>query len=375
MAGLYIHVPFCLRKCAYCDFYSIASRSKKERFSDRIVKEASLRKDFLGGEPIETIYFGGGTPSQLPIEQIERILNGVSKIFPISASPEITLEANPDDLGEQTLRAYHYAGINRLSIGVQSFNDSELQFLGRRHNAAKARLAVRNSMDEGFSNVSIDLIYGIPGSTRGSWEHSLSIAFDLDVQHLSCYHLTIEKGTQLYIKLISRLFEPISEDLSLAQFHSLCRFADQYRFVHYEISNLAREGFISQHNASYWRGTPYLGLGPAAHSFNGLSRQWNPSSFDSWAKGIDSGLLPVESELLDKSTQYNELLITRLRTIWGVNISMVEREFGNDYANHLKQNAVPYLKCNRLSVENGVMRIPRSALFTSDSIIADLLWV
>jgi oxygen-independent coproporphyrinogen-3 oxidase len=363
-----------MRKCAYCDFYSIASRSKKERFADRIVKEAELRKDFLGGEPVETIYFGGG-PSQLPIEQIELILNGVSNVFPISASPEITLEANPDDLGKQILRTYNHVGINRLSIGVQSFNDNELQFLGRRHDAAKAQLAVRDGQDAGFSNISIDLIYGIPGSSRGSWEQSLAIAFNLGVQHLSCYHLTIEKDTQLYNKLNFKVFEPINEDLSLAQFDSLCHFADQFQFIHYELSNLAREGFFSQHNSSYWRGIPYLGLGPAAHSFNGLSRQWNPRSFDPWAKGIDSGLLPIEGELLDKSTKYNELLITHLRTIWGLNVAMVEQELGKNYTDHMLRSAKPHLAGNRLAIENGVMRIPRSAFFISDSIIADLLWV
>jgi len=375
MAGIYIHVPFCKKKCIYCDFYSVGTLSKISQYPDLIEKELALRKDYIGNVPINTIYFGGGTPSLLSPAMLNQILKSISKRFKISANPEITIEANPDDLGKELLVSYFASGVNRLSIGVQSFIDKDLRFLGRRHNAAAAEDSIELSLSAGFTNISIDLIYGLPQSTLASWAFNLKKAFSLDIKHLSCYHLTYEEGTVLTKRLNDSKITEVEESLSLQQFELLRTLANQNGFTHYEVSNLAKESFYSRHNTSYWQGTHYLGLGPAAHSYNGSTREWNPKSYKKWENGIEAQDPATQSEAIDIITRFNEYLLTRLRTIWGINLIELRDTFDISLIEQMLLSAEPYLKSNKLVIKNNHLIIPQEHFFTSDGIIGDLILV
>lgn len=373
MAGIYIHVPFCKKKCLYCDFYSIGTSSKISEFPSLIEKELLLRKDFIGDVSIDTIYLGGGTPSLLLPEMVAQMLNSISKTFCVSKNSEITIEANPDDLTKDLLLNYYATGINRISIGIQSFIDDELLFLGRRHSALAAEKSVELSLNAGFKNISIDLIYGLPDSTINSWEYNLRKAFSLDINHLSCYHLTYEKGTVLYRKLKENKIKEVDESLSVQQFNRLRELANQKGFIHYEVSNLAKDGFNSRHNTSYWQGIHYLGLGPAAHSYNGLQREWNPNSYVEWELGIKSNKPATQFESIDTQTRFNELLLTRLRTSWGIDLDCLSLEFGNAMVEKLLTSAKTYLENSTLVIKNKHLFIPSEHFFISDGIIEDLL--
>lgn len=376
MAGIYVHIPFCRRKCLYCDFYSVGERFIKSDFGTLINGELQLRSNFLNDKHISTVYLGGGTPSLLSIEIVESILEGINRVFGLGDAAEITIEVNPDDVSLELFRSYKRLGINRISIGVQSFNPAELNFLGRRHSVESSSVAMHNAQDAGFENISIDLIYGIPGSTLQTWEHSLSVAESLNPQHLSCYHLTYEGNTPLTRRLRKGLFTAVDEELSLGQFEFLRNFAQSKDYLHYEVSNFAKEGFISRHNSSYWLGEEYLGLGPAAHSYNGAVRQWNPYSLKRWEDGIKNNSPNFEMESLNAVSKYNELLITRLRTIWGVNTDDVSRMFGENFASHLNRSAQKYIDDGRMSRTNGnTILISPSAYFVSDSIVEDLMLI
>jgi len=375
MAGIYIHVPFCKKKCIYCDFYSIGTLNKISQYPLLIEKELAFRKDFIGDVPIDTIYFGGGTPSLLPSGMIAQILNSLAKTFKIANNSEITIEANPDDISKELLTSYCSTGINRLSLGIQSFIDQELHFLGRRHNAAAAEKSIELSLSTGFNNISIDLIYGLPDSTVNSWGYNLEKAFSFDIKHLSCYHLTYEDGTVLTRRLKDKKIHEVDESISVQQFELLRERANQNGFTHYEVSNLAKDGFYSRHNTSYWQGVHYLGLGSAAHSYNGLRREWNPSSYEEWALGVESEKPVSQSEIIDKQTRFNEILLTHLRTIWGVDISTLEKEFDEPMVKQLLLNAEPYLKTNKLALKDNHLLIPPEHFFTSDGIIGDLIIV
>lgn len=375
MAGIYIHVPFCHRKCSYCDFYSVGKSKLNDDFPELIVRELNLRKDYLPTNRIETVYFGGGTPSLLSAKQVEVILNGINNFFSVSSSPEITLEANPDDLTLELLNGYEQAGINRLSIGVQSFNDSELEFLGRRHNAKKAQDSVSLIYQSEISNISLDLIYGLPNSSLETWEYSLKKAIELGVQHLSCYHLTYEESTPLTRKLLKGLFNSIDEELSIRQFNLLRRIAQENGYVHYEISNFAKEGFISKHNSSYWQGLAYLGVGPSAHSFNIETRQWNPASIEEWTNGIKENKPCLQSETIDETSRFNEFLLTRLRTIWGVDLNFIANNFNEKHITFLQSEMNKHIKQGNLVLNDGILRIPSQKYFISDKILEDLFFV
>lgn len=374
MAGIYIHVPFCHRKCSYCDFYSVGKSKLNDDFPELIVRELNLRKDYLPTNQIETVYFGGGTPSLLSTSQIEVILTGINKIFSVSSSPEITLEANPDDLTLELLLGYKQAGINRVSIGVQSFNDNELEFLGRRHNAQRAFDAVKQIYQAEILNVSLDLIYGLPNSSISSWEFSLKKAIELGVQHLSCYHLTYEESTPLTRKLNKGLFHSVDEDLSIRQFDLLRQITQENGYLHYEISNFAKEGFISKHNSSYWQGIPYLGVGPSAHSFNVETRQWNPASIEEWANGIKESKPNFQSEEIDETSRFNEFLLTRLRTIWGVDLNFVANTFNEKYIKFLQREMEKQIKKGNLIINSNNLTIPSESYFISDAILEDLFY-
>ena len=375
MAGIYIHVPFCKKKCLYCDFYSIGTTHKISQFPILIKKELSLRKNFIKSEKINTIYFGGGTPSQLAPTQIAHILNSIANSFVVSSDAEITLEANPDDISSELLKGYRSVGVNRLSIGIQSFIDDELRFLGRRHNALAAEQSIELALNNGFDNISIDLIYGIPNSTVSSWEFSLKKAFTHGIKHLSCYHLTYEEGTPLTRKLNDKKIAEVDESISVHQFNLLQKLSKRNGFIHYEVSNLAKEGFYSRHNTAYWKGIQYLGLGPSAHSFNGLLREWNPNSYIDWENGIAVEKPNTFSEKIDKQTKFNEILLTHLRTIWGINLSELKDEFNDRMIDHLLINAKNHLETKRLVIKDNHLILPAEYYFISDGIIGDLIQI
>lgn len=376
MAGIYIHIPFCHHKCLYCDFYSTGKSKLTDDFPSLILKEVGLRKNFIPEEKVETIYFGGGTPSLLSFIQIQEILTGINRNFAIEPNPEITIEVNPDDLSKDILRGYKSIGINRISVGVQSFIDDELKFLGRRHDANKAIESILDIYNTGFANVSVDLIYGIPNSSLESWEYSVNKAIELNVQHLSCYHLTFEESTPLTRKLKKGFINALDEELSIKQFQILREKTNANGFIHYEISNFAKEGFISKHNSSYWHGVPYLGVGPSAHSFNGKMRQWNVSSLDQWSNEIKQSKCTVQSETIDDTTKFNELLLTRLRTIWGVDLNFVAHTFPKKYSDYLRSSISEHLKKgNLIIVDESKLIIPPDKYFVSDAIIEDLFYL
>lgn len=375
MAGIYIHVPFCRKKCSYCDFYSVGEGKMDSHFTDWVLKELKLRNNSISDRTIKTVYFGGGTPSLLPIGNIKRIISGLGDFFTLDPNAEITIEVNPDDVTLELAEQYQAIGINRVSIGVQSFNNDELVFLGRRHDVGKAVEAIHTFRKSGITNISIDLIYGLPNSTLKSWERSLNVAFGLDIQHLSCYHLTYEDGTPLTRKVAKGSVIPLDEELSKAQFDLLCEMSKNNGFIHYEISNLAKSGYISKHNSGYWLGEEYLGLGPSAHSFNGSMRWWNPSSIIAWEREIDSSGFPENMETIDEVTHFNELLITRLRTMWGVNLDEVANNFSIEICNHLHKKITPLISSGKMVMENNTLKIPPSHYFVSDSIVIELLIV
>ena len=375
MAGLYIHIPFCAKRCLYCDFFSNTEMKYKEPYLAAVIRELELRKEYTDGEPVETIYFGGGTPSQLEAKDFDRIFNAIHRLFDVSHCQEITLEANPDDLSQEYLKMLSSLPFNRISMGIQTFDDTTLRLLKRRHNSQTAIEAVRRCREAGFQNISIDLIYGLPGETKGRWENDLRQAIRLDVEHISAYHLTYEEDTPIYNMLKQHQIEEVDEDSSLQFFTLLIEHLQNAGYEHYEISNFCRPGKYSRHNTSYWRGIPYLGCGPSAHSFNGATREWNVSSIDLYIKGIERNQRDFETENLDQTTRYNEFIITTIRTIWGTPIEKLKQEFGNELWEYCRKMAKPYLESRKLEEHNGTLRLTREGIFISDSIISDLLWV
>jgi oxygen-independent coproporphyrinogen-3 oxidase len=346
-----------------------------DSFAFWTLKELELRTGFLPSNSIETIYFGGGTPSLLSIQQISEILKKIHEWFIVHPNAEITLEANPDDLSIDFLGDLRAIGVNRLSIGIQSFADSDLQKLGRRHNSQQAINAVEWAKKCGFNNISIDLIYGLPYSSSEVWRRNLEIAFDLNIQHLSCYHLIFEKGTPLYKKLKSRTVSVVPEDLSVEQFNILQELSSEHGFVHYEISNLAKDGFYSKHNTSYWMQVPYLGIGPSAHSYDGKTRSWNPRSIGKWKLSLEQNKIVAEEEVFSPNDKINDYLLTSLRTIWGASIDYIRKEFGESMAQHTIKVSEKYIPLGMIIKNGDTLSIPPQHFLTSDGIISDFLVV
>lgn len=375
MAGLYIHVPFCVKRCLYCDFYSNTDMGYKSRYIDALVHELELRKDYLGGEPLGTIYFGGGTPSRLQADDFERIFEAIYRWCNVSDSPEITLEANPDDMTQEYVASLRTFPFNRISMGVQSFKEEDLRFLNRRHDSRQAVRAVELCKENDFSNISIDLIYGLPGQTPKEWATNLDQAISLDIPHISAYHLIYEEGTALYKLKEAGRITPVDEEVSLTLFTTLIECLKAAGYLHYEISNFAKPGMISRHNSAYWTGKKYLGLGPSAHSYNGESREWNISSLPVYIQSIESGKVEKGVEALSTNTRYNDFIITRLRTMWGIRLTDVQTMFGDDFLYYLHKQAEGYLRRGLLVKEGDVIRLSRDGIFVSDGIMSDLLRV
>ncbi|WP_304252290.1 radical SAM family heme chaperone HemW [Parabacteroides gordonii] len=375
MAGLYIHIPFCTKRCLYCDFFSNTEMKYKEPYLSAVIRELELQKDYLEGEPVETIYFGGGTPSQLQAEDFSRIFEAIHRLFDVSPCAEITLEANPDDMTPGYVAGLQTLPFNRVSMGVQSFKEEDLRFLNRRHNREQALLAVDLCKKNGLENISVDLIYGLPGQTLEEWKQNLDTVIHLDIPHISAYHLIYEEGTALYKLKEAGKITPVDEDLSVALFTSLIDRLTANGYLHYEISNFARPGMLSRHNSSYWIGKKYLGIGPSAHSYNGQNRQWNISSLPGYLQAIDKGVPDIEIENLDINTRYNDFIITGLRTMWGIKFNEIQQQFGKDKLIYCQKQAAPYLKQGLLIEKNDTLTLSRNGIFISDSIMSDLLWV
>lgn len=376
MAGIYIHIPFCKTRCIYCDFYSTTRSELKSRYIHALCKELQMRKEYLRGEPVETIYFGGGTPSQLAEEDFREVFETIRKYYGMEHCREITLEANPDDLTEAYAAMLQNLPFNRISMGIQTFDDSTLKLLNRRHNAAQAVNAVKHCRHAGFNNISIDLIYGLPGETDERWIRDLQQAVSLNVEHISAYHLTYEEGTRIYELLQAHRIREVDEESSVRFFSTLINTLGSAGYEHYEISNFCRSDMYSRHNTSYWKGIPYLGCGPSAHSFNTNTREWNVASLEKYIHTIENNQRLFEQEHLDRTTCYNECIMTSIRTRWGVPLNDIEQKFGKELWQYCIDMARPHLDCGNLEIyDNNRLCLSRKGIFVSDGIISDLMFV
>ena len=375
MAGIYIHIPFCIQRCSYCNFFSVVSINLVNEVINAIIKELSIRKDYLKNEPVQTIYFGGGTPSLLTIQQIEKLLNTVYTNFPVEQNAEITFEANPDDLTKNYLFDLKEVGINRLSIGIQSFDDDKLKILNRRHNATQAHEAVREAQKAGFNNISIDLIYGLPFQSLDEWGADLDKAFSLSIQHLSAYGLTFEEKTLLSKQKEKKIIEPADEELMIKMYELLLEESSKKGFDAYEISNFSLPGFYSRHNSSYWNQTPYLGVGPSAHSYNGISRQWNVAAIQKYTEGILKNSSFYEQEILSLEDRYNEYVLLGLRTKNGINIDALEQNFGTELKDFCLENIKTFIDNEKAYRCGSFLRLNTKGKLISDTIIAQLMKV
>ena len=375
MAGIYLHIPFCKKRCHYCDFYKSLDTGFCGEFVKALKKEAADRSSYIeSSDPVETIYFGGGTPSVLSLEQIRDIMEVLRASYNISEDPEVTFEINPDDANRAYLNGLAREGINRLSIGIQSWDDKILKMLNRRHNAKQAGEAVRLAGEAGINNISVDLIYGIPGLDTDEWKGSLRSTFELGVNHISAYHLTIEPNTVFgKMKEIGELKET-GEEESEKQFNALAELAEANGYEHYEISNLCRDKHYSKHNTGYWKQAKYIGLGPSAHSYNGYSRQWNIADLSVYLRNIKSGKEIAESETLDDRTRYNEYIMTSLRTIWGVDLEYIEENFTKEIHDYLLNMASRFIKYGMIDRNNNkALVLTRQGKMISDNIISELM--
>ncbi|MDR2533274.1 MAG: radical SAM family heme chaperone HemW [Tannerellaceae bacterium] len=372
MAGIYIHVPFCACKCLYCDFFSTPALRLKEAWLQAAIGEMELRRDYLGGESVATIYFGGGTPSLLAASDLERIFNAIGRLFTVDANAEVTLEANPDDMTPPYVASLRSLPVNRVSMGVQSFSDADLRFLGRRHDSRRARQAIAACLLHGFDNISIDLIYALPGQTLRQWEANLAEAAGMALPHISAYHLSYEADTRLYAMLEAGQVQPAGEDDSADMFNLLSDRLVEAGYEHYEISSFALGGRVSRHNSSYWEGRKYLGIGPSAHSFNIESREWNISSIAEYIKGISRGAPVVEREA---PHPYNEYIMTGLRTSRGIETAYISDRFGRESLEFCLKESEKYIKAGILEDKGDRLSLSRRGMLVSDAVIRSLFRV
>lgn len=375
MAGIYLHIPFCKTRCIYCDFYSTTRSEWTDRYVEALCTELTRRKDYLQGEPVHTIYMGGGTPSQLSEKHFRKLFHTLQQVYGLEQCHEITLEANPDDLTEEYTAMLKTLPFNRISMGIQTFHEDTLRLLHRRHTGAQAIRAVELCRKAGFQNISIDLIYGLPGENDFRWNQDLQQAIQLQVEHISAYHLTYEEGTPLYDMLHQHSVQEVDEESSLRFFTSLMDTLKDAGYEHYEISNFCKPGFHSRHNTAYWQGIAYLGCGPSAHSFNGSSRQWNKASLSAYMNGIEQDTCIYETEQLDVYTRYNECVMTGLRTQKGISLKQLHDTFGMQLKDYCLRNADTYLKNGQLEIHNEYLRLTRAGIFISDGIMSDLMYI
>ncbi|MCX6284061.1 MAG: radical SAM family heme chaperone HemW [Bacteroidetes bacterium] len=372
MAGIYLHMPFCKSKCPYCNFFSVASLGSKDVFLEALRKETGIQKEYLGRQKINTVYFGGGTPSLLSPAEISHIIEKIRSDFSVEETAEFTLEANPDDVTAQKLREWRKAGINRLSLGIQSFADEDLKYLGRIHNGAQAEISLQLALDQGFSNLSADFIYGMPTLSDPVFALNLEKAVRLGIPHISAYALTTETKTALDVMIRKKQREGPDEDRSVSQFSLLMQYLGSFDYQHYEISNFCLPGMYSKHNSSYWKGNHYLGLGPSAHSFNGTSRQWNLSGISRYAGLIQDGKPWFETEKLSSAQKYNEYVMVSIRTIWGTSIAHIREVFGEGPESYFRDQASKFLVTGDLLEREGIFILSDKGKLFADKISSDL---
>ena len=367
MSGIYFHIPFCRKACTYCDFHFSTSLKNKKELLNAMIQEMKIRKDYLSNDTIQSVYFGGGTPSVLEQDELLLLLEQLNKNFSVDEKAEITLEANPDDMSIEKLNALHKTGINRLSIGLQSFIQEELVWMNRSHSVEDNLNCVKRAQDAGFGNITVDLIYGSKFQSLFSWEAALNTVSSLNIDHLSCYNLTAEEKT-IFGHRVNKKQEPeVSEELSASQFDLLMDWASANQFEHYEISNFARNEKYAVHNSSYWLGKKYLGLGPSAHSYNGISRQINVSNNTVYIKKISENECFSETELLDKNTKFNEYLLTRLRTKWGLDTDFLQNEF-SDFMPNVQPLINEEVSAGNMEIKGNNLILTRKGKYFADGI-------
>jgi len=373
MPGIYIHVPFCRQACRYCDFFFTVSLKYREDYCQALLIELGNRKGELGGHMVNTVYLGGGTPSVLSVDQLRDLFTEVFKSYEIAEDAEITVEANPDDLTEERLQALRECGVNRLSIGIQSFKEEDLKLMRRSHSVEQAMRCIELSHEAGFRNITMDLIYGIPGQNLRNWEKNVLLAMKLPIQHLSAYHLSYEPGTVFsHWKKKGRIKE-IPEELSIEQYHLLRKITSEHGFEHYEISNFAKEGYRSRHNSSYWDGSNYLGFGPSAHSYNGRERRWNISSLQKYTEGSKTGGRIFEHEVLSRRDRFHDYLITSLRTSDGLGKNSIRDSFGEDFLLNLEKKLKPLSDQGEMIMDGDRIRMSPGGWLKSDHLIRELM--
>lgn len=373
MAGVYIHIPFCRSFCGYCDFYSVTDCSETDALVGAIAREAALRAGYLFNETVETIYLGGGTPSLLSTVQAGKILDAVRNNYRVDSDPEITMEVNPDDIIPGYISSLSALGINRISIGVQSWDDGRLKYLGRRHTARQSAEALERVFSEGIKNVSADIIYGIPGMTTADLRLDIEKTLAFPVTHISAYHLTIEEGTPFHRMKQKGKLKETDEETSSSMYMLLISLLREKGLHQYEISNFAREGYISRHNSSYWKQVPYSGLGPSAHSFDRRSRQWNVSDVKEYIRAVNEGIVSFEREELDRLTLFNEYIMTALRTVWGIDLVHVENSYDKELHDYLVNMSGKYIRYGLMKREKETLALTDQGQMISDNIIAELL--
>ena len=371
MAGLYLHIPFCKKACHYCNFHFSTNQKHKQEFIAALCKEPQLRAKELKSAPLESIYFGGGTPSLLTLEDLNVIFQTIDVYYNVKPDAEITLEANPDDLTLEKIQAFASTPINRLSIGIQSFFDEDLQLMNRAHSAKEARRCIEMTTPY-FDNITIDLLYGMPQMSNERWKENLQIAFDLQLNHLSCYAPTVEPKTALAHFIKTAQHPPMDDTVAAAHFQILVEETAKANLVHYEVCSFGKPNYFSKHNSNYWRGKPYLGVGPSAHSFDGEKRAWNVSNNVNYIKALAEEKLPRTEEVLTPKNRFNEYLMTGLRTIWGVSLVHIEKEFGQTFQIELLKNAQKHINAQTLVIDDDTLKTTAKGKFLCDGIASDL---
>lgn len=371
MSGIYIHIPFCKQACHYCDFHFSTSLKKKDEMVLALAKEIEMRKSEFQEEIVETIYFGGGTPSILEISDLKFLIDAVYRNFKVAENPEITVEANPDDLTENRIIELSKNKVNRLSIGIQSFFEDDLKLMNRAHNVEEAKSCLKIATQY-FDNISIDLIYGIPEMSNEKWLQNIETALSFKVPHISSYALTVEPKTALHSFIQKGIIPQPDDEVAQEHFQILVDKLSENEFIHYELSNFGKENYFSKNNSSYWLGKKYIGIGPSAHSYDGKNRGWNVSNNSLYIKSIQENKLPIEIETLTKTDRYNEYVMTGLRTIWGVSLNKIEQEFGETYLHYLNQQAAKFIEDHLLFVDDNILRTTKKGKFLSDGIASDL---
>lgn len=373
---IYLHIPFCKQKCSYCNFHFSTSFSLKDEMLSAIKKEIQLRHNELENKTLKSLYFGGGTPSVLSVDEIKSLIDEIQKYFSFDNNIEITLESNPDDLNKNFLEELSQTEINRLSIGTQSFFDEDLKLMNRAHHASEAESSIKRAQDFGLVNISIDLIYGSPTSNFEIWKDNLSKTIELQVPHVSSYALTVEPKTALEKWIENGKIRSPEETEQNQEFYYMKDFLKDNGFDHYEISNFGKPGFHSKHNSAYWKSEPYLGIGPSAHSYNGhLERSWNIANNPIYIKNLNQNILPIEKEILTEKDRFNEMIMIGLRTIWGVDLNKINQNFSSEVIDYLNQEIKSKIESGILEIENNYLKIPEKHWFLADGIASDLFIV